>query len=108
MITNPKLSRSSKFEMGRTKKEETLEAMGATGKNPEKSFLELQRLCRQLKIYQICVCQKQTVDDALEVRTVNELIEYRRGKALTGCRVSAQFYGKRLFINASVSGLSTK
>ena len=47
MLTNPKLSRSSKFEMGRTKKEEMLEAMG---KNPEKSFLELPRLCRQLKI----------------------------------------------------------
>ena len=41
MLTNPKLSRSSKFEMGQTKKEETLEAMEATGKNPEKSFLEL-------------------------------------------------------------------
>ena len=50
MLTNPKLSRSSKFEMGRTKKEETLEAMEATGKNPEKSFLELPWLCRQLKI----------------------------------------------------------
>jgi len=29
--------------MRRTKKEETLEAMEATGKNPEKSFLELTR-----------------------------------------------------------------
>ena len=43
MLTNRKLSRSSMFEMGRTKKEETLEAMEATGKNPEKSFLELPR-----------------------------------------------------------------
>ena len=41
MLTNPKLSRSSKFQMVRTKKEERLEAIEATGKNPEKSFLEL-------------------------------------------------------------------
>ena len=38
MLTNPKLSRRSKFGMGQTKKEETLEG---TVKNPEKSFLEL-------------------------------------------------------------------
>ena len=50
MLTNSKLSRSSKFQMGQTKKEETLEAMEATGKNPEKSLLELPWLCRQLKI----------------------------------------------------------
>ena len=43
MLTNYKLSRISKFQMGQTKKEETLEEIEATGKNCEKSFLELPR-----------------------------------------------------------------
>ena len=50
MLTNPKISRSSKFEMGQTKKEETLEAMEATGKNPKKSFLELPQLQNSEKL----------------------------------------------------------
>ena len=69
MLTNSKLSRSSKVQMGRTKKKETLEAMEATGKNPEKSFLELPWLCRQLKIpTKICTLVKWVTSSLATLR----------------------------------------